>query len=298
MPKTPITEFPEIKRIYLHSIAYPVPDRVRALQEDKVQALAASIAENGLLHPITVRPRKEGGYWLVAGVHRKRAVEQLGWKQIPAFVHKGMNDDNAILAEIDENLQRADLSPGELASCIAKRKEVYERLHPETKHGGDRKSKSSRQLGDLNKRFTEDTAKKTGRSERKIQRDATRGEKVKVLHKIKGTSLDKGEELDALAKLDPADQEKLAEAAQRGEKVSARKPRPSKAAPGTFYDEVTLWDSWSLIQRKHLAVERGAEMRAALDAAQDEAAFAETNNQSDLADRGERTEMENQDLAR
>jgi hypothetical protein len=41
----------------------------------------------------------------------------------------------AQLAEIDENLVRADLSPAENALHIAKRKEIYERIHPETKQG-------------------------------------------------------------------------------------------------------------------------------------------------------------------
>lgn len=62
----------------------------------------------------------------------------------------------------------------------AERKRAYEVLHPETAHGGDRKS--SRQVGDLNApgRFTADTAAKTGRSERAVQRDAERGEGLAV----------------------------------------------------------------------------------------------------------------------
>jgi len=49
------------------------------------------------------------------------------------------------------------------------RKRYYELLHPETAHGGDRKS--SRQLGDLiENRFTQDTADKTGRAERSVMR--------------------------------------------------------------------------------------------------------------------------------
>ena len=48
--------------------------------------------------------------------------------------------------------------------------DLFEILHPETGHGGDRKS--SRHIGDLNDRFTADTAASTGRSERAVQRDA------------------------------------------------------------------------------------------------------------------------------
>jgi hypothetical protein len=100
--------------------------------------------------------------------------------------------------------------------------------HPETKHGGDRKG-STRQNGDL-KRFTEDTAEKTGRSERSVQRDAARGEALSpdVLDKVKGTVLDKGTELDALARLPEDEQRALAERAKAGEQVSAN----PKVEPG------------------------------------------------------------------
>ncbi len=54
-----------------------------------------------------------------------------------------------------------------------------------------------------------------------MQRDATRAKKVAVLPDIAGTSLDKGAEIDALAKLPVEKQRSLAEAAKRGEQVSA-----------------------------------------------------------------------------
>jgi hypothetical protein len=62
----------------------------------------------------------------------------------------------------------------------ARRKEAYEALHPETKHGavGNGREKG-RQLGDsTSDRFTADTAAKTGESERTVQRNAERGEKI------------------------------------------------------------------------------------------------------------------------
>lgn len=86
---------------------------------------------------------------------------------------------------------------------IAERKRLYEEVHPETKHGkvGNGREKS-RQVGDSTAdRFTADAVEKTGRSERTIQRDAARGSKIESLEKVVGTSLDNGNELDALAKL-------------------------------------------------------------------------------------------------
>lgn len=87
------------------------------------------------------------------------------------------------------------LTPAERATFTRRRKEAYEALHPETRHGGDRKS--SRQLGDLNDdRFTADTAARTGQSERAVQRDAERGEKVaEVLRKPLRAAGRKSEEI-------------------------------------------------------------------------------------------------------
>ena len=215
------------------------PKRMRALRPATVDEIAESIqARGGLLQPIVVRPRrqrKDSGecYSLVAGWHRFEAVRKLGHDRIAAAILDGLNADAALLAEIDENLIRADLSPAERTAHVGRRKELYEKLHPETKHGGDRKSqkaKSSRQNGDL-KRFTKDVAKKTGQSERKIQRDVTRASKVGVLPDIVGTTLDKGDEIDALAKLPVDEQRKLAEQAKSGERISAKTPPPPPPPP-------------------------------------------------------------------
>lgn len=55
----------------------------------------------------------------------------------------------ALLAEIDENLIRSELSPAERALHTSRRKELYDAVHPETKNGGDRVSKrADRQIGD------------------------------------------------------------------------------------------------------------------------------------------------------
>ena len=79
--------------------------------------------------------------------------------------------------------------------------------------------------------FVADIAVKTGKGRSTVARDVTRAKKVAVLDDIAGTSLDKGDEIDALGKLPEGEQRKLATAARAGEKVSAkaRKPRQKGA---------------------------------------------------------------------
>ena len=71
----------------------------------------------------------------------------------------------AELAEVDENVVRKGLSAVEYSDLLLRRKEIYEALHPETKHGGDRKSekiKSAKCTFDSEKSFVDDTAEKLG----------------------------------------------------------------------------------------------------------------------------------------
>jgi ParB family chromosome partitioning protein len=212
------------------------PNRMRQLRPEVVDELAASIASEGLLQPIVVRPDPKGaGFLLVAGWHRFEAKRKLKHETIECRVLDGLSADQARVAEIDENLIRADLTPSERAAHHAERKALYLKLHPETQQGGSRegagrpkrdgkKAKSKGQNGPLKKdAYTKDAAKKTGKSSRTIKREVARGENIdpQALADLAGTCLDNGTELDALAKLPAAEQRSLAEAAKRGEKVSA-----------------------------------------------------------------------------
>ena len=69
----------------------------------------------------------------------------------------------------------AGLGPAETAASVARRKELYEILHPDTKsvteRGGPGRGNNGRQIGEgFSERFTADTAERTGRSERRIMR--------------------------------------------------------------------------------------------------------------------------------
>jgi ParB family transcriptional regulator, chromosome partitioning protein len=194
----------------------------RAIDPAVVNHLVKSIAAVGLQHPITVRQR-DGGYVLVAGAHRLEAFRKRGIERIPANV-VDLNPLEAELLEIDENLVRNELSPAERAAAIARRKGIYEQLHPETKHGAMGGGHGKDSAGDKADRFSKATAEATGRSERAVQLDAARGKTLgqETLAKVAGTSLDKGAELDALAELPVDEREALVDRASAGEPVSAQ----------------------------------------------------------------------------
>lgn len=92
----------------------------RTFTEAELAELEASLRANGLLQPITVRPKGQGKWELVAGERRLRAATRLGWTEIPAVVRDF--DDRAMLTlALVENLQRSDLNALEEA-------EGYQRL--------------------------------------------------------------------------------------------------------------------------------------------------------------------------
>ena len=120
--------------VRLSDIIVP-PKRLRALRSGVVAQLADSMMAQGQLQPIVLRPSEATRYYLVAGMHRLAAAKTLPWESIWATVLEGLNADRAALAEIDENLARADLSPAERAAHQHARKELYRRLHPQTRKG-------------------------------------------------------------------------------------------------------------------------------------------------------------------
>lgn len=233
----------------------------RAVDETAVAALAESIAEVGLINPILVR--SNGDRWeLIAGRHRLTATLQLGLAEIDACIVT-TDDLRAELAMIDENLFRADLSPAERAKQTARRKAIYLELHPETAHGANLEGAGVANLASPETpAFATATAKATGQSERSVQRDAERGQKViaEVLDLIRDTKLDTGTYLDKLKKLTPNDQfraatrdlsdlrrvEREREKARKAAKLDADvKARAAKEAAEIIAEHVPgeWWDS-------------------------------------------------------
>lgn len=191
--------------------------RLRQLSEVQVETLVASIADIGLLNPITVYARQVirsgepvDGFGLVAGAHRLEAFRRLGMVEIEANI-VSLSELERQIAECDENLCGSVLSKVERAMFTKRRKDAYEALHPQTKQGAfNQHTVASRQVGDKQEvdRFTADTAAKTGQSERAVQRDAERGMKIsdRALETLRGTKLDNGSYLDKLKAIPANDQ--------------------------------------------------------------------------------------------
>lgn len=88
----------------------------RGLVQEALDELAASIARQGVLQPLLVRPHpaKPGYYQIIAGERRWRAAQQAHLHGVPVLIRQ-LSDADAMAAALVENLQRADLNPVEEA---------------------------------------------------------------------------------------------------------------------------------------------------------------------------------------
>lgn len=120
---TQIAEIREDDTVQELSLSRLRPNRYqprKVFEPAKIEELATTISEHGLLQPIVVRKADGDCYEIIAGERRFRAVKSLGWSAIPAIV-RDMDDDTTAALALIENLQREQLSPIEEA-------EAYDRL--------------------------------------------------------------------------------------------------------------------------------------------------------------------------
>lgn len=96
----------------------------RRFDDERLDELAASIREHGVLEPILVRKRREGGYEIIAGERRWRAAQRAGLHDIPIFV-RDLSDERAFEAAIVENLQREDLNPIETSRAFRRLRDEF-----------------------------------------------------------------------------------------------------------------------------------------------------------------------------
>ncbi|OAB84660.1 hypothetical protein A4G21_16205 [Brucella intermedia] len=262
----------ERRRLFIDDIF--IGNRHRNADGAKVAEIAKSIAEVGLMNPPAVCIRDEivmddgelcdGVAVLIYGRHRLAALKMNGEEYVECVVHD-VDDLHAELMEIDENLARSELSPAEEAAHIARRKAIYEEIHPETKHGGNQ-SPSGKFFHTDKASFVQETASASGKTDRAIRMAAARGRVLgHDIQRIVGTSLDKGVEMDALIGLPDEERENLISRAERGEKVSARpapEPKPITAdkaleiiaegaakavASNKDRKRQAFWDAWAAL---------------------------------------------------
>ena len=95
------------------------------VSEKELRELTLSIKEKGFIQPIVVREVSGGFYEVVAGERRYQAAKSLGLKEIPTII-KELDDKEAFILAIVENIQRQDLNPIEEAQAFKRLIEEFE----------------------------------------------------------------------------------------------------------------------------------------------------------------------------
>ncbi len=136
----------------------------KVLLDNSMDELCESIQQYGVLSPIIVRPRSEGGYEVLSGHRRMKACELLGIEEVPVVV-KELDDDTAAILPVDSNLQRENILPSEKAFAYKLKLEAL-------KHQGKKLETTSRQFGTKSKssRSDELISMNSDDSSRQIQR--------------------------------------------------------------------------------------------------------------------------------
>lgn len=187
-----------------------INERLWEVDIEKIKPLADSIKKIGLISPITLLEDKDG-YVLVAGEHRLNAYKYNNDNEIPAIVHKREYDNieldkaKCVIIEADENLIRRKPDGFEEGYILAKRKEAYEKLYPQTTQKEKVKSalqntkhtllKSSQADNatmaspEITKSFIQDTAEKTGIAPRTISTKVKVAERIDAEDGFKADSL-------------------------------------------------------------------------------------------------------------
>ena len=138
------------------------PFQVR--DDEEMDKMVDSVKEYGVMTPAIVRPRRDGGYEIVAGHRRFLASRRAGVDTMPCIV-RDMDDDTAIILMVDSNCQREHILPSEKAKA-------YEMKLNAIKRQGQRSDLTSGQLGQkLNHGVSvEQVADDAGTSIKQVQR--------------------------------------------------------------------------------------------------------------------------------
>lgn len=141
---------------------HPFPNHpFKVLEDEAMQRTVESIAQYGVLAPLIVRPRPEGGYEILSGHRRQYAAKLAGLETLPVIV-RNMDDNAAVVLMVDSNLQREHILPSERAFAYKMKLEAL-------KNQGARSDLTSDQPGQ--KLWSvEQVASDAGESKTQIQR--------------------------------------------------------------------------------------------------------------------------------
>ncbi|ANU49005.1 hypothetical protein ADH76_33560 [Enterocloster clostridioformis] len=216
-----------------------VGQRVRDEYGD-MEALADSIKEHGLLHPIVV----DSDYNLIAGCRRLLACERIGLTEIEAKVLEDISEKELRVLELEENIRRKDLTTLERSKNLVELAEIKEQ--------------------ELKKEYFADSAKKTRGQPPKInglkQVSEEIGVPIKTLHDAKQhvkaveefpplENLPKHEAIETakeLRKASPEEQGKIIDLAQR----RAKTPKAQTADEYSAYID----ECWKMTKKYHKAI--------------------------------------------
>jgi len=139
--------------------------------------LMSSMREIGLLNPLTI----DEDYYVIEGTRRYFSAKNIGWSKIKCDKRVGLSEYQKITIEIDENLRRKNLNPAEEAKALALKKRAFQKIHPEYRRGGDRKSNAyaetkKNQSAIASLRFSKSQAQLYDASERTIKTKTKIGE--------------------------------------------------------------------------------------------------------------------------
>ena len=104
----------EIKNIKISELVSAPDNPFKVALDAEMERLIESIAETGVIAPITARPTENEKYEIVSGHRRKYACEYLGMETVPAIV-KDLDRNEAVIFLVDSNLQRENILPSERA---------------------------------------------------------------------------------------------------------------------------------------------------------------------------------------
>lgn len=113
----------EVRMIQVKDL-YPFPGHpFKVVDDDSMNELVQSIQDRGVINPIIVRPRVQGGYEIISGHRRTFACKKIGLTEIPACI-RDLTDDDAIDQMVYSNYQRKNILPSEKAKAYRMQSEA------------------------------------------------------------------------------------------------------------------------------------------------------------------------------